>query len=111
MNDELRVTKAHGTYTKALWGVISALNSQLLTLITQNDINLQEYKEDAFTGKNLEQKLKMESLSLFGLGGGGNGGFPIPVVMNSGWHRAKSSNCIGLSCNCQAAKSCGTFTV
>lgn len=44
----------------------SALKSQLLTLITRNDIDMQGYKENAFTGENVEQK--PESLSISGGG-------------------------------------------
>lgn len=44
----------------------SALKSQLLTLITRNDIDMQGYKENAFTGENVEQK--PESLSMSGGG-------------------------------------------
>lgn len=67
----------------------SALKSLLLTLITRNDIDLQRYKGNAFTGENEKQKLKIESLSTIGCGEVGEKGSIFPWVMNSGWHKSK----------------------
>lgn len=67
----------------------SALKSQLLTLITRNDIDLQGYKENAFSGENEKQKLKLESLSTIGCGEVGEKASVFLWVMNSGWHKSK----------------------
>ena len=67
----------------------SALKFLLLTLITRNDVDLQGYKENAFTGEKEKQKLKIESLSTIGCGEVGEKGSIYLWVINSGWHKIK----------------------